>query len=751
MDPTTLPTGGCNYRDLYQSAATTCGCQRFWLRKNPRKKKAKRRAKGCNPRVNRISEDRQLRIGNGGSGPSTSRPHDTTKEDDYEEDEDEDEEEFGSCQCGHHACFHSVDQSPRMALAQSAARRYSLQISDTETSIRLGHSASLAASGVSATSGTTTERDPYSSTTTEQSPSVVAARRIKSQHQPSQLARDRSGLGSQPPLNQAEVISSLMSLLSSNMQPPAQNPPAKSEPTPGSNDHESMTASVTASTVTAVPPPVLAEINSKIASIDKHMRSVNERLETVETFGSVLEEIREKVELTEDRVNEAEEKVLSFENRQDDRLAPLEAFLKSRSEKQKQMREANDGARRRRRREREGLVDNSSRQEVRTSMSFTSTTSTSTSFSGSSPAVKGKEADHSRLVLCIEGLESRILELEGNAPPSHTRPWIVEVVLLPPAPLRGIWIDPSAGSDAGTQHESSNPQSTGTNSGLPYSRKVWGEPDTSGRLVPRSFSVNSKLYRRLYSRGFVRKLVIFAGAARDVSAAIEGHFANLLDWCSSFEEFPASPPLPSSIPTATTSAWQPLRKVHKQTALEFLRPGEMVDGIWDSEFLRGTCLMRGRRKVLYITPHLPPSASSTISWHDIRALPKYTPTPIEEEVSHESPPPTTAASPLSEEELWAFRDSLDGPLTISPISTPRSPFSPFRLDDDSPPSQSLSFPLQRKRKADTQTPPPASRRRVGNVLRSCSFPLGPGVNRRVAAEWELNDETLEWFAGHPAP
>jgi hypothetical protein len=181
----------------------------------------------------------------------------------------------------------------------------------------------------------------------------------------------------------------------------------------------------------------------------------------------------------------------------------------------------------------------------------------------------------------------------------------------------------------------------------------------------------------------------------------------------------------------------------------------MVDGIWDAEFLRGTCLMRGRRKVLYITPHLPASALSAISWHDIRELPKFIPSSLEEELSRESPsPPPIAATTasLSEEELWAYRESLDGPLTISPLSTPPSLFSPFHLQQDSPPPS--SFPLQRERKADTQTPPPlpASRRRMGDVIpRSCSFPPGPGRSRRsVVVEWELSDETLGWFAEHPA-
>ncbi|CUS10993.1 unnamed protein product [Tuber aestivum] len=793
-----LPTGGCNYHDLSQPLANNCGCQRFWLRKKAPKGRGKNRAP---PRVNRVSEERQLLVGSGTAGLTSA----TFRQEHQEErGEDDDGEDMGNCHCGHHACFHSIDHPPRNALAQNTSRRYSLQISDTETSIRLDRSgANLAASGISMASGTTTERDPCSS---EQSPSVLAARRIKPHYQPSQLGSEH---GSKPSTQNTNVpiadaipmVLALETRLEEAIAASVKNP-------------ESMAASAAASTATALLPCEIAEIKRGLADLrgdfvaslavlhtDRdQLKLHNERLETVETFGSVLEDMREKIELIEDRSIECENKVLSFEDRLGDRLAPVEAFLESRSEKRKHSRQGDGGIRRkRRRRGREGLGDSSSQQEVNmaNTTSFTATMSTSTSFSGTSSSNTGenKEATTARVLGVLEGYESRFLELEDVAPPTVSRPWVIEVVLLPPAPLKGIWVDPCAQSETGTQYESSNPQSTNTTSGITYSRQALGEPETPG-MVPKSFGIRSSVYRRLYSRGFVRTLGITAGTARDVASQVEANFSQLLDWCRSFEaDSQASSCSPQASTTTTptkpimsSSAWQPLRKVHKQTALEYLRPGEMMDGIWTVEFLRGTCLMKGRRKVLYITPS---SGSSTITWSDIKSLPKFTETAIEREASHDIP-----KLEESDDDFWSHKHFLDQPAIsfTTAINSPGSSFGPFQLEEEVPdvvgassPQLSVPFPFRRRsRKGSMSSSNTGRRRKIGRKFsrgaspantgsvtlvscvagtgRSSSYPpdgcagIG-GLIRRTSSgsrgggsredEWELSPATLCWFTQHP--
>jgi len=129
-------------------------------------------------RVNQISEERQSLIENGTAKLTFAAFRQECQE----------EEDVGNRHCGHHACFHSIDRPPRTALTQSASRHYSLQISDAEASIHFDQSGvNLAASGISMASRTTTERDPCSS---EQSPSMLTARRIKPHYQPSQLGSE---------------------------------------------------------------------------------------------------------------------------------------------------------------------------------------------------------------------------------------------------------------------------------------------------------------------------------------------------------------------------------------------------------------------------------------------------------------------------------------------------------------------------------------------------------------------------------
>lgn len=652
-------------------------------------------------------------------GQSEERP---TPDSDDDDDGDGDEE----CRCGHHACFHSFDSATIAATATAttaaatAASRYSLQISDTETSLRLDRSgANLAASAFSITSGTTTERG-YS--TTEPSPSVVAARHLK---------------GLPHHYHHHHALHALQSSCSVSK--------SHSQATTGRGDRygdvlagvQSMFEAIGARLIDAISGGVgsseLAEIGVQMATmlegVDELKRSSrlhHERLETVETFGSAIEEMRDKLELADDRANEVEEKVCSFENRFDDRIAPLEAMLRTSGEKRRPREVDEDDSHPRKRRKCAEAVE----EQTTMTTSFTTTTSMSTSFSDS----RADDRTTSRLLAAIQAHEQRLATLEEQriagletAAPSISAPWVLEAVLLPPAPLRGIWTDPTTTTGG---YESSNPQSVSTSSDTQHRRKSTtsaSSPTSSSsssssppQPQPRSFSIDSRLYRRLHTRGFIKSLHVTGPSAHDVSTAITTAFGPLLEWCH-----PAN--------ATDAPSWQPLRKVHKQTTLEFLKPGETAAGLWNVEFLRSSCIMRGRRRVLYITPllHTPHEG---ITWADVRALPATTPTADE-----------------ADDCCWAWKETLDeaavewasfgpeSPRKRRPEAGTRRPGTEGMTPALTATTGSASYQLS------SRAPSMRSVGRQGSGLSGLSVFAG----LEESGEWELSPRTIEWFTEHP--
>lgn len=610
MDSASLPTGGCNFRELAPGAALTCGCQRFWLRRRRRRGKARPANE-----ISRISEDPRL----------NRAAADADAGNDTDADSDSDAEE---CRCGHHACYHA-------SATVTAASRYS----DAET-----FGATLATSALSSASGTTTERG-YSVA----EPSPCLARHLKAHpHQPPpvyQPSRSASRSYSQSTTargdrcmdafpNVFEVMGTLGDIISHVV-------------TGGTVRSELAQFGVQ-----------IARVIEDVVEMKQTARVHHERLETVETFGSAIEDMRDKVDLIEDRANEVEEKVVSFENRLDERGVVFDGG----SEKRKP---DEDTSRPRKRRKGTAAED-----ELKTTMthSFTTTTSMSTSFCGRD------DVTTSRLLSIIEGYEQRIADLETTAAPSVSRPWVLEVVLLPPAPLRGIWTDPICTGG----YESSNPQSVSTVSATPPRRE---STSSSSSLQPRSFGVDSRLYRRLQTRGFIKSLHITGPSAHDVSSAITSAFGPLLDWCLSFH---------------TPSTWQPLRKMHKQTTLEFLPPAEAAAVLWNVDFLRSSCIMRGRRQVLYLTV-LPQPVHSNISWAAVRAL-----------------APTSA----DDAACWGWKDTLDA--------------------EWRPGTEGMTPALTAGTAASSRA------QSVRSVQRQ-----GSGLSAFEGFEAELSPRTIEWFMENP--
>lgn len=692
--PRALPTGGCNFRDLAQAGiALTCGCQKFWRRKRRRGRKITASAGGGGEgkirqshnegfngkeigRIDRFGEEKR-KDGDSFRGPSSFADDDS--------DSDKSEED---CRCGHHACYHSFERIAPLptlpAHSQSSGRRYSLQISDTQASLRLDNSASnVAPSGFSiASSGTKTERD-Y--TMTEPSQSALGTRPFKQNHmyQPSQLGTDLPAsksntqvttIGKGDGLRRGDGLSDLLQRFQSILE----NLVSRIEKQAPGNAAG------------------IAEINSKLTKLielneklENSSKSHTERLETVETYVAVLDEVREKIDLMEDRANEVDEKIFSFENRLDDRFVTVESHLqKSREKRKLRERELDeDGSVRvpKRRKggrgnEHEALPKKTSQLDIRPAVtaSFNTTTSASSSLCTDTLADRDSRKITSSL---LERLESRLIRMEQNAGPSPQSPWEIEVVMLPPAPLKGIWNDGTEFSG----YESSNPQSVSTFSGACSRRK---SNDFSDGPVPRSFSVNSRLYRRLGTRGFVKHINVLGPTAQDVAAAVDLNFARVINWCHSFytPDESASPRLPSQHQRVSLG-WQPLRKVHKQTNLEFLKLGEMMEIMWTVDFLKGSCIMKGRRAVLYITP-LPrhPSSVSSISWNDIKALPVYR--AVSECDKDTKPPASLQPDPEDTDDPWAWKETLDD-ISEEQAASPSvrsvaswSSFGPFHLEDE---------------------------------------------------------------------
>lgn len=622
MDSASLPTGGCNFRELAPGAALTCGCQRFWLRRRRRRGKAR-----PGNEISRISEDPRLNRAEADADADAGNDTDADSDSDAEE-----------CRCGHHACYHTSATATAITTATAtAASRYS------EAEI-FG-----ATSALSSASGTTTERG-YSTA----EPSPCLARHLKAhphQHHPPpvyQPSRSASRSHSQPTTARGDRCVDAFPNMFEVM---------------GTRLGDIISHVVTGGAVRSE----LAQFSVQITRVIEDMvemkqtaRVHHERLETVETFGSAIEDMRDKVDLIEDRANEVEEKVVSFENRLDDRGVVFDGG----SEKRKP---DEDTSRPRKRRKETAAAE----EEVKTTMthSFTTTTSMSTSFCGRD------EVTTSRLLSIIEGYEQRIADLETTAAPSVSRPWVLEVVLLPPAPLRGIWTDPTCTGG----YESSNPQSVSTVSATPPRRE--STSSSSSSLQPRSFGIDSRLYRRLQTRGFIKPLHITGPSAHDVSSAITSAFGPLLDWCLSFH---------------TPSTWQPLRKIHKQTTLEFLPPAEAAAVLWNVDFLRSSCIMRGRRQVLYLTV-LPQPAHSNISWAAVRAL-----------------APTSA----DDASCWGWKDTLDA--------------------EWRPGTEGMTPALTAGTAASSRA------QSVRSVQRQ-----GSGLSAFEGFEAELSPRTIEWFMENP--
>jgi hypothetical protein len=713
-----LPTGGCNYNFPDLSKDTTCGCQKFSLRKSKRSAWGKGKA----PLSSSVEAKRSSRASTRQQSRSCSENEGPGSEDDIDS---------APCRCGHDACYHSghpaptsVDSGagqklPDLEGPQGSARyggptRYpdehtvmgrKLSISTAmDDPGRIDRSTNAVA--LSAISGTTTERDPSTAGT----PMVPAFkhgyndprgnpgtlefainRRVatRTREELPRLAGNLQAITSQGTTERQQINTGSM-----------QRPPSAASGLSSRSEKQEFLEK-------------LKRLIEYTTALKNNQMSHQDRIEMIETLPSALEDLAEKVELLDGSVDE---KLYSFETRLmnefDDRTATIESFIKMHGEKRKRrytsraLSEGYDNSssvqgdrKRSRRSDLDGseIGNNEPLQGLgvttTTTTNFTTTTSTS-SFSTSSQVAQPrapKHVDDLKILSELELFKSRLSELEASAPPSVARPWVVEIVLIPPAPLKSIWAEVGA-SAPNTQHTGSEVVSASASTMANVST-----PRSSG-MVPYTFSPVSKVYKRLQSRGFVKRLHITGPSARDVALVIETYFQDQLEWCHSFA-LPGTGSKQAKSQTSNASSrassrgstkagtritWYPLRKIYKQPALEYLPSSDLSSpALWTVDYLKANCVMRGAtRRVLYILPSFVyPCNSIDISWNDIKKLEPYE--------DHDNRPEVAKGTTLEHEEaFWGFDPKLDvKPTEVhSPekfFSGPSSSFGPFPSDTGS--------------------------------------------------------------------
>ncbi|RDL37647.1 uncharacterized protein BP5553_05080 [Venustampulla echinocandica] len=282
----------------------------------------------------------------------------------------------------------------------------------------------------------------------------------------------------------------------------------------------------------------------------------------------------------------------------------------------------------------------------------------------------------------VEALEAQVAELQASAPPSHTRPWEVEVVFLPfGSNLMGVWPSQdtlaqrsrgnSTATDGWTQTQNNSLAAAQAcltahdrTSTWEKSMSDFATDDASSWLMARACKARSRVDERLRSRGLVKLIQICGPDARDVQAAMMSAFGDLPGllaedpFTQHDDENKGATPSFLSKYLGLQASWVPLRKLHKDSSLRFLNPSEMLTpALWTAQFLTSSVAMRtsGTRR-LFVTQrdsyiqHLGPATAWT--WQKLRQLPRV----YQDQSSFDHTPEADAHEPC-----WEFDERLDSP------------------------------------------------------------------------------------------
>jgi len=266
----------------------------------------------------------------------------------------------------------------------------------------------------------------------------------------------------------------------------------------------------------------------------------------------------------------------------------------------------------------------------------------------------------------IDAIKDRLDQLEAIALPTSLNPWEIEVVLLPWGPeLRGIWFSPDepmhSSSDTATPNSEDWTQARhsrigrsqqaftqDTSSSLhPMAQESfkssvfsssengwdsqaisnWASGHVDEWLFPKACASKNLVYQRLQSRGFVKNVTLGGSSARDIEIALLYAFAEVsehLAWDDT-----RSNPMIAEYP-GLRAPFIPLRKVLKQSKLQYLTPAEMsTSALWSAQFLATGVMMRlsGGKKRLYVTTREAYTQKGDFmvreqTWPELRSLPR---------------------------------------------------------------------------------------------------------------------------------
>jgi hypothetical protein len=312
----------------------------------------------------------------------------------------------------------------------------------------------------------------------------------------------------------------------------------------------------------------------------------------------------------------------------------------------------------------------------------------------------------------IDALENRVQDLENAALPSYTRPWHVQVVLLPwGRDLKGIWffaLDATQHSMRSATQASeewtgaqSGPKlsfrSTTTGAWTTESIQAWAS-EAQEWLSPKACGPSGAVFQRLASRGMVRDVTLMTPDARHIFNAINAAFGDI----SEDVNINADTPKEVHDYQGLQEQFIPLRKVRKSARLRFLSPSEMVTSAsWHASFLDSSVFMKvtdGQRRLYVTTPaaYVQPTGEAW-TWKTIRDLP-VAQASLGERVAE--------AGKMPIHSYWTYNDRLDQIVSLhSSFATHESQWSTrsqFALDDneaveEQPPSPHSDLRPQRQR------------------------------------------------------
>ncbi|PTB68659.1 hypothetical protein BBK36DRAFT_1191455 [Trichoderma citrinoviride] len=392
-------------------------------------------------------------------------------------------------------------------------------------------------------------------------------------------------------------------------------------------DEESTPRPSTATTQIAEEPEALPHemLKNLTETVDAHAERLD-RLETTSVSGSAYEECQDRYEHMDARVIELEGKVDDIERRILD-----DSFL--------------------------GRHD--AQDDVATPSAASITSSTAS-----------RQSHSDQVHVQLRSLQTQVNVLR-SAIPCHEHAWEVEVVFLP-FPLKRIWrqihqfnIGPivDSGSDSSQSPKTQSASKYRDASGMLENWRVAQGQDWEW-LLPRACNDQSIIYRRLRSRGLIKKIRVTGPDARSVSTAMRGAFGNVLRDMHMYAR--RQTPGLSSAPEAMglQSPWIPLRKIHKDSRLRFLSPEEMLTpALWDVQFLNSVRMEAAQPRLFVTHPgaYLQDSKAYDSGW-TWQKLKKEVPSVYADDTESQEVPDSARL----ERECWAWNDNLDG----DPIAQP---------------------------------------------------------------------------------